>query len=83
MDVVFSEVYQPLFDLLEARTIIRDFDFQDKYNFDQQKYWLELSSVDTVLISGGRDSGKSYALSCFNTIEFYIQDKQCLVLTTQ
>ena len=50
--VVFSDVYQPLFKLLTA--------WEDGNE--------QLSKVDTVLISGGRDSGKSFALSCFNVI---------------
>jgi len=57
MQITFSEIYQPLFDLLEARK-----------NKDKSEYYNELSKVDTVLISGGRDSGKSFALSCFNPI---------------
>ena len=32
------------------------------------EYWELLSTVDTVLISGGRDSGKSFALSLFNAL---------------
>ena len=57
MQITFSEIYQPLFDLLEARK-----------NKDKSEYYNQLSKVDTVLISGGRDSGKSFALSCFNPI---------------
>lgn len=68
MEIVFSEVYQPLFDLLEARNIVTDKSFSVLYNDEEQKYWLELSKVDTVLMSGGRDSGKSFALSCFNPV---------------
>lgn len=64
----FSEVYEPLFELLEARRIVNSDSFTEDYTYKEQKYWLELSIIDTVLISGGRDSGKSYALSCFNTI---------------
>ena len=68
MDITFSEVYQPLFDLLEARNVVSSKSFTVLYNEEEQKYWLELSKVDTVLLSGGRDSGKSFALSCFNPI---------------
>ena len=68
MDITFSETYQPLFDLLEARNIVTDKSFSVDYNREEQKYWLELSKVDTVLLSGGRDSGKSFTLSCFNPI---------------
>lgn len=68
MEVTFSDIYQPLFDLLEARNIVNSKSFFVDYNEEEQKYWLDLSRVDTVLISGGRDSGKSFALSCFNPI---------------
>ena len=68
MNVEFSEVYEPLFDLLEARYIVSSEGFEEYYSKEEQKYWLDLSKVDTVLISGGRDSGKSYSLSCFNTV---------------
>lgn len=68
MEIEFSEVYQPLFDLLEARDIVNSKLFSVDYTLSEQKYWLGLSKVDTVLVSGGRDSGKSYALSCWNPI---------------
>lgn len=68
MEITFSDIYQPLFDLLEARNIVTDKSFCDLYNEEEQKYWLDTSKVTTVLISGGRDSGKSFALSCFNPI---------------
>jgi phage terminase large subunit len=32
---------------------------------DTFEYYYELSKVDTVLMSGGRDSGKTYGLGCF------------------
>lgn len=32
------------------------------------QYNIELSQIDTVLISGGRDSGKTFATTTFNTI---------------
>ena len=68
MEIEFSEVYQPLFDLLEARTIVNDESFSVAYNYDEQKYWLDLSKVDIVLCSGGRDSGKTFSISSFNCI---------------
>lgn len=67
-EVQFSDKYQPLFDLLEAWNVINDPAFTDIYSTDEQKYWQDLSQVDTVLISGGRDSGKSFALSTFNCL---------------
>tara|TARA_R110000772_G_C13310212_1_gene439982 strand:- start:26318 stop:27673 length:1356 start_codon:yes stop_codon:yes gene_type:complete len=68
LEITFSDIYQPLFDLLEARAIVTDESFSVAYNLKEQRYWIGLSRVDTVLISGGRDSGKSFALSCFNPI---------------
>lgn len=68
MKITFSEIYQPLFDLLEARNVVNSESFCVDYNESEQKYWIDLSKVDTVLISGGRDSGKSFALSCWNPI---------------
>ena len=67
MDFNFSDKYEPLFELLEARNIIESDDFESK-DSEYKKYWLNLSKVDTVLMSGGRDSGKSFALSTFNGI---------------
>lgn len=68
MKIEFSEIYQPLFDLLEARNIVNSKSFTDLYTDEEKKYWLRLSKVDTVLMSGGRDSGKTFCLSCFNCI---------------
>jgi phage terminase large subunit len=68
LNITFSDIYQPLFDLLEARKTVNNESFCVDYNESEQKYWQELASVDTVLISGGRDSGKSFALSCWNPI---------------
>jgi len=67
MKVDFSEVYEPLFSLLECWNVINGKDFK-KLPKAEQEYQLSLSKVDTVLMSGGRDSGKSFALSCFNVI---------------
>lgn len=68
MELNFSDKYQPLFDLLEAWNVTKSERFKEEYNEQEQSYWLSLSKVDTVLMSGGRDSGKSFALSCFNPI---------------
>ena len=67
MDFHFSDKYEPLFELLEARSVINSKEF-DSYEDDIKQHWLDLHKVDTVLISGGRDSGKSFALSTFNGI---------------
>ena len=105
MEFTFSDKYEPLFELLEARSNLNEYSvkgltisqkhelitLQTKYDLtgskrdkkaldlfrltglnerdkDQLLYWLMMSEVDTVLVSGGRDSGKSFALSCFNPI---------------
>jgi phage terminase large subunit len=49
----FSKKYNPLFQILKAKGV------------DENHALYPLSQVDTVLMSGGRDSGKSYALSMF------------------
>jgi hypothetical protein len=54
MDFNFSDKYEPLFKLLEARNVVESKAFEF-YEDDVKKHWLELSKVDTVLISGGRD----------------------------
>ena len=67
MNIEFSDKYQSLFDLLEAKKIVEAKGFNLE-PLEHIKYWTDLSKVDTVLMSGGRDSGKSFALSCFNPI---------------
>lgn len=57
MKIIFSKKYKPLFELLIARGKV-----------NENEYYKQLSKVDTVLLSGGRDSGKSFALACFNAI---------------
>ena len=49
----FSKKYNPLFQILKAKGV------------DENHALFALSKVDTILISGGRDSGKSFALSTF------------------
>lgn len=70
-EVVFSDKYQPLFDLLICWDEIKRIQSIPKPT-DQDlldlRYFRELSHIDTVLISGGRDSGKSFALSTFNVV---------------
>ena len=53
----FSKKYEPLFKLLQA-----------KERADESPEWLELSNVHTVIISGGRDSSKSFSLNTFNAL---------------
>ena len=57
-----SEKYKPLFDLPLARQ-----------NAEKSPYWLALSQVDTVIITGGRDSAKSFTTSlalCDYTVNY-------------
>lgn len=51
--IKFSKKYKPLFQILKAKGV------------DKNHSLYALSQVDTILISGGRDSGKSYGLSMF------------------
>ncbi len=51
--IKFSKKYNPLFQILKAKGV------------DENHALFDLSKVDTILISGGRDSGKSFALSTF------------------
>ena len=67
MEITFSKTYQPLFDILESWNVVNSKEFKN-YSDSDKKYWSELAEVDTILISGGRDSGKSFALSCWNPI---------------
>lgn len=53
--IIFSKKYKPLFELLNA------WELKDKY--PENEYLQQLSKVDTVVITGGRDSGKSFGLS--------------------
>jgi phage terminase large subunit len=56
-EVIFSDKYDPLFELLVAKEELKE----DPTN----EHYQNLSKVDTVLISGGRDSGKTFAVSCW------------------
>jgi phage terminase large subunit len=53
-EVEFSDKYNPLFYLLDAR---------EEYKNGNQEYKNE-AGVEIVLVSGGRDSGKTFALGC-------------------
>jgi phage terminase large subunit len=56
--------FEPLFDLLECWDVIHDPNFCD-LDGPEREYWLELSKVDTVVMYGGRDSGKTFGESIF------------------
>ena len=64
MNIEFSDKYQPLFDILEARNIIKSKDFP-KLAKENKDYYTKLSKIDTVVMSGGRDAGKTFAISTF------------------
>lgn len=68
MKITFSDIYQPLFDLLEAREVVSSESFSIDYTPSEQAYWIDLSKVWLVLMSGGRDSGKTFAKSLFEVI---------------
>lgn len=67
--IEFSDKYQPLFELLECRIEIDALKRLERLNEEGIKrleYLETLSRVDTVLISGGRDSGKTFAFGLFS-----------------
>lgn len=53
-----SEKYQPLFDFPKAKGVI-----EGKSNAIPLDYARKLSKVDTIVITGGRNSGKSFVVS--------------------
>lgn len=81
MEVEFSDTYRPLFELLSCWGIVNDPSFKEIYSAEEQKYWLELKGVDTVIIKGGRDSGKSFVESAF--IPIAVRDFNHRVLYTR
>ncbi|NRA94346.1 MAG: hypothetical protein HRU26_17050 [Psychroserpens sp.] len=70
-EVVFSDKYSPLFEILSAwdeTQRLKSIEDPTEHDLKELEYFTKLSKVSTVNISGGRDSGKSFALSCFNII---------------
>lgn len=61
-EIDIAQKYQPLFDLPLARKVIRG--ESDELDMD---YARKLAKVDTVVMSGGRNSGKSYVLGLFDS----------------
>lgn len=59
-----SKKYAPLFDILLAKKIVEGDGFWDLPE-KTRLYYTELYFVDTILISGGRDSGKTFEVGCF------------------
>ena len=111
MDFNFSDKYEPLFELLEARNSLLELTLKGLNSNEEKRFYqllnildnkknlskrntkridkeiyrlrskgldrsdsihldrlIILNKVDTVLMSGGRDSGKSFSLSTFNCI---------------
>lgn len=56
----FSYKYQPLFELLEARNLAKE--------YPENEYYQQLKDVSIVMCSGGRDSGKTFVEGIFDTI---------------
>ncbi len=81
MDVELSPAYQPLFELLECWNITSNKDFKKIYSVQEQAYWMSLRGVDTIIIKGGRDSGKSFAESVW--IPIAVKDYNHRVLHTR
>ncbi|MFM7852409.1 MAG: hypothetical protein ACKO96_10965, partial [Flammeovirgaceae bacterium] len=63
--ILFSDKYEPLFHLIQSWEKVTENDFE---NEQEKKYYTDLSEVHTVCISGGRDSGKTFAGGIFNTV---------------
>ena len=80
-NVEFSEKYEPLFELLECWDIVNGPDFKDIYSKEEQEHYIALKGVDTVVISGGRDSGKTFGVSTF--IPIAVKDFNHRVLYTR
>jgi phage terminase large subunit len=69
--IKFSDKYQPLFELLNANNEIQALLEIPKLNrngISRLEYLRALKSVDTILVSGGRDSGKTFCLGCVVTV---------------
>jgi len=63
----FSDKYIPLFQLLDARDVVKSPEFAEMSDEDQA-YWVSLTKVDKVCMSGGRYSGKTYVMSVFKPV---------------
>jgi len=60
MSIKFSEKYNPLFEVLQAKEEVERLSL---LGLDIPEELTKLRNVDTILVSGGRDSGKSFAIS--------------------
>jgi len=80
MQIAFSEKYNKLFEILSTWDVINSKDFNSQTK-EYKNYWIELSKIDTILLYGGRDSGKSFAESVF--IPLAVNDYKHRVLYTR
>lgn len=62
--IKFADKYKPLFDILLAKEVVEGDGFWDLPEATRL-YYTGLYFVDTILMSGGRDSGKTFGLGCF------------------
>jgi phage terminase large subunit len=70
-DIHFNKKFKPLFNLLNCReklVKLKSIENPTDEDLKQIAYNEGLKKVDTVLLSGGRDSGKSFSLGCFNIV---------------
>ncbi|MGI9569551.1 MAG: hypothetical protein ACR2PH_07420, partial [Desulfobulbia bacterium] len=56
--ISISEKYQPLFDFPKAKSVI-----EGKSSELPLEYARKLIKVDTIVVTGGRNSGKSFCVS--------------------
>lgn len=66
-EVIFSDKYAPLFEILFAwreAKLLSAIKSPTNNQKEELEYFSALSKIDTVSISGGRDSGKTFALAC-------------------
>ncbi len=85
-DIDFSDKYEPLFELLTARQDLADLRMlvnnmkgkPTKPMLDKLERLVQLAAVDTVLISGGRDSGKTFGFGVFCGVASYVYGHRIL-----
>ena len=63
-----NDKYKPLFQILVCWDVVKSKTFKDDYTEEEQAEWIALSKVDTVMVSGGRDSGKTFGTSVWSAI---------------
>lgn len=69
--IVFSDKYSPLFELLscwDRYEKLLTIENPTRQDFEELEYVEKLKKVDTVLLSGGRDSGKTFGGSTFVSV---------------